>query len=66
LLENPSTTLILQGVSSSGEISNIIDSRYESIRSYLTAKGVPDDQIRLDPERKNGKAPQFELYLIEH
>lgn len=66
LLDNPSTTLVLQGVAVSGELSNLIDSRYESVRSYLTAKGVPDDQIRLDPERKSGKAPQFELFLIEH
>lgn len=66
LLDNPSTTLILQGVSASGELTNLIDSRFESIRSYLTAKGVPDDQIRLDPERKSGKAPVFELFLIEH
>ncbi|MBN8553994.1 MAG: hypothetical protein J0L93_00955 [Deltaproteobacteria bacterium] len=65
LLDNPSTTLILQGHLGQGESGTLVDARFESIRSYLTGKGVPEDQIRLDNDRKVGKA-EFQMFLIEH
>jgi outer membrane protein OmpA-like peptidoglycan-associated protein len=66
LLDNPSTTLILQGHLGPGESSTLVDARFESMRSYLTGKGVPDDQIRLDTDRKSSKVPEFQMFLIEH
>ncbi len=66
LLQNPSSTLMLEGYLASGENGTLIDSRYESIRSYLIGKGVPEDQIRLDPERKSGKSAYFLMSVIDH
>jgi|GEM_PF-4730208 len=66
LVENPSNTLLLVGVVASGEGLNLIDRRFESVKTYLTGRGVPDDQVRLDVQRKSGKKAEFELYIIEH
>lgn len=66
LLENPSTTLFLKGTLASKEADSYVDARYESIRSYLTGKGVPEDQVRLDDNKDRGKIAEFEMYLVEH
>lgn len=66
LLDNPSTTLILQGKVTPGEPTTLTDARYESIRSYLIGKGVPEDQIRLDSERHGGRISEFSMFVIEH
>lgn len=65
LLENPSVTMIFQGTYSGDEPRGIVDSRFESIKSYLTGKGVPEDQIKMDEERKRGPS-EFKLFVIEH
>lgn len=66
LLENPSTSVIFQGISGPGESGSLIDSRFESLRSYLVGKGVPEDQVRLDTKRRGGSRAEFEMFLIEH
>ena len=66
LLDNPSTSLMFQGISGPGESGSLIDSRFESLRSYLVGKGVPDDQVRLDSKRRGGSRAEFEMFLIEH
>lgn len=66
LLENPSTSVVFQGVLGPGESNAMVDSRFESLRSYLVGKGVPDDQVRLDQKRRSGARPEFEMYIVEH
>jgi outer membrane protein OmpA-like peptidoglycan-associated protein len=65
LLENPSTSLVLQGTHSGDEPRSLIDARFESIKAYMVGKGVPEDQIRLDEEKRRG-ASEFKLFVIEH
>jgi outer membrane protein OmpA-like peptidoglycan-associated protein len=66
LMENPSTTLILQAQLSPQETRTIAEERYQSIRAYLVGKGVPEDQIQMDEVQKRGKNPEFQMYLLEH
>jgi len=66
LVENPSNTLILVATRGPGEDGSIVEARFSSIRSYLSARGVPDDQVRLDDENKSGPNPSFEMFYIEH
>ena len=44
----------------------MVDARYESIRSYLVGKGVPEDQIQLDPEKRKDKTAKFDMFIVEH
>lgn len=66
LLDNPSTTLVFQGVTGPNESSSLTDTRYEVLRKYLIGKGVPDDQVRLDVKRRQGPRAEFEMFVIEH
>lgn len=66
LVENPSDTLILVATKGPNEDDPVVEARFASIRSYLSARGVPDDQVRLDDERKSGPNPSFEMFYIEH
>ncbi len=66
LLENPSLTLVLQSQLSAQEPKSLTQARFDSLKAYLTGKGVPDDQIMLDIEQKRGKVPEFLLFVIEH
>lgn len=66
LLENPSTTIVLQGQLAPNEAKGLADARFESIKAYLVGKGVPEDQVQLDDERKRGKNPEFQMFVIEH
>jgi len=66
LLDNPSSSIMFQGIVGPGESSSLVDSRFESIRSYLVGKGVPEDQVRLDQKRRGGGRAEFEMYVIEH
>ncbi len=65
LLENPSSVIQFQGVVGPGESSSIIDTRFESLRAYLVAKGVPEDQVRLASKRRSGNKAEFQMFLIE-
>lgn len=66
LVKNPSNTLVFKAIKGPNEPNNLIDDRYQSVVSYLSARGVPEDQIRLSNERFDGRSASFELYLIEH
>lgn len=66
LLENPSTTLILQSQLSSHEAKTLADERYQSIKAYLIGRGVPEDQIQMDDQQKRAKISEFLMYLVEH
>lgn len=66
LLENPSTTLLLQAQLSPHEARNLADERFQSIKAYLIGKGVPEDQIQMDDMQKRGKNSEFQMYLVEH
>lgn len=66
LLENPSTTLVLQAQLGSSEARTLVGARYDTIKAYLVGKGVPEDQIQLDEQQKRGKAPEFLMFVIEH
>lgn len=66
LLDNPSSSIVFQGIVGAGESAALVDSRFESIRSYLVGKGVPEDQVRLDQKRRGGNRGEFEMYVIEH
>lgn len=66
LVENPSNTLILKGVRGPNEGEELVAGRYDSVKSYLSARGVPDDQVRLEDSSTSGRNSGFEMYLIEH
>lgn len=66
LVENPSNTLILRGVRGPSEGEELVAGRYDSVKSYLSARGVPDDQVRLEDSSISGRNPGFEMFLIEH
>lgn len=66
LVANPSNTLLLVGTLRETEEKQWLERRFESIKSYLTNRGVPDDQVRLDNQTKSGQLASFEMFLIEH
>lgn len=66
LINNPSNSLILAGFSTEAESASLIDQRFQAVRAYLNTRGVPEDQVKLDPPRKVGGQPVFEMYLIDH
>lgn len=66
LLENPSVSLILQPRLADQEPPQLAEARFESIKSYLEGKGVPEDQVRMDPERRRASSGGFEMLILEH
>jgi len=66
LLDNPSQSLILEGVLGETEDAPVVRRRFDSIQTYLSAKGVPEDQVRLDEEQKSASSGKVQMYLIEH
>lgn len=66
LIENPSNSLIMLPRTLEGERSDLVEQRFQAIRAYLQTRGVPEDQVRLDPAARPGDNPRFELYLIDH
>lgn len=66
LIENPSNSLVLAGFITKAESPSLIEQRFQAVRAYLSTRGVPEDQVKLDPPRKVGPQAAFELYLIDH
>ena len=48
------------------EQANLLEGRFDSLKSYLVGKGVPEDQIRLDNQKSGGTTPEFEMFVVEH
>jgi len=66
LVENPSDTIMLTGTMAPGEDGGIVERRYTGIKKYLTGRGVPDDQIQLDSQHKEGRLAEFQMFILEH
>ncbi len=66
LIENPSNTLLLSPTVAPNEGDALSLERFQQVADYLKARGVPDDQIRLDNVKKSGNVAALELFLIDH
>jgi outer membrane protein OmpA-like peptidoglycan-associated protein len=65
LIDNPSSRVVFRAVSGPNEAAALVDSRFESIKTYLVEKGVPEDQIQLDGRRRVGTRAEFETFVVE-
>jgi outer membrane protein OmpA-like peptidoglycan-associated protein len=66
LIENPSNTLLVVTVLGANEPEGLLGDRFQEVSTYLRARGVPEDQIRLDSLKKSSSLATLELYLIDH
>ncbi len=66
LIENPSNSLLVVNVLGSNEAEGLLGERFQEVSGYLKARGVPEDQIRMDNIKKSGSVASLELYLIDH
>jgi len=66
LIENPSNTLLIVPTLVANEPESLFNERFQQVADYLKARGVPEDQVRLDTIKKAGSSALLEMFLIDH
>jgi len=66
LIENPSNTLLIVPTLVATEPESLFNERFQQVSDYLKARGVPEDQVRLDTIKKTGSTAILEMFLIDH